>query len=83
MPHFHLVDPGSSQLLFLEPHVLPVLHPPHLLLGLPLAGKDVGLHPPAEQAFVLLEVANVNLVFQQFPPPRYLEIEPLQVPSRV
>lgn len=70
-------------MLPLEPDVISPLDPGHLLLLVSLLRVYVGLHAPGVETLVFLEVAYVDLVLQQLLPASDLEVEPLQVASRV
>lgn len=67
----------------LKANVLSVLLPAKFFLLKSFFGIEVGLHSPGEKAFVPLEVADVDLVLEQFLPPLDFEVEPLQVPSGI
>lgn len=77
--HFEVIDFRSYELSLLKPDIVAILPPALLLFLEPFFRIEIGLHPPSEEALVLLEVADVDLVFEQLLPPLHLEIKPLQV----
>jgi hypothetical protein len=67
----------------LKANVLSLLLPAYLLLLKALLGVEVRLHAPGEEAFIPLEVADVDFVLEEFLPSPNLEVKPLQVASSV
>jgi hypothetical protein len=83
MAHLKIVDLGSSELLTLESNIFSLLLPSYLFSLEALLRIQIRLHASCKQAFILLKVTNIYLIFEQFLPSLHLEVEPLQVASCV
>jgi hypothetical protein len=82
-PELEVIHPCSLYLPPFKANILSILLPAHLLLLHPLLRENIRAHPPREQALILLEITNIDLVFEQLLPALHFEVEPLEVPRSI